>query len=110
MSSEWVRASSLGSVGFLGFVGFFGFAGFVGFVGSVGSVGSVGFVRVRMPCSTPVSPGRFRTVLRCFSRGCLDRILVKRSAGLCSVPTCTNGDNASAAQLAHLKHFTVDVA
>ena len=44
-------------------------------------------MRVRVPYSAPVSPGRLRTTLRCFSKGCLERIFVNKSAGLCSVPT-----------------------
>ena len=44
-------------------------------------------MRARVPYSTPVSPDRLRTTLRCFSKGCLERIFVDKSAGLCSVPT-----------------------
>ena len=38
-----------------------------------------------MPRVALVVPRRFRTALRCFSNGCLDRTLVKRSAGFSSV-------------------------
>ena len=37
--------------------------------------------RIRCPSSAPVSPGMLRTVLRCFSNGCRERIFVNNSAG-----------------------------
>ena len=41
-------------------------------------------MRTRRAYSMPVSPARFKTVFRCFSKGCRVRILVNRSAGLVS--------------------------
>ena len=38
--------------------------------------------------SAPCPPGRFITVLRCFSNGCLPRIFVNRSAGFSSPGMC----------------------
>ena len=40
--------------------------------------------RTRRACSSPVSPEVLSTVLRCFSKGCLVKILGNKSAGLVS--------------------------
>ena len=68
-------------------------------------------MRVRTPCSMPVSPGRFRTVLRCFpNEGLPGQDLSEKVREVVFSAYMRHSDNASAAQLAHLEHLAVDMS